>query len=1371
MKKVKLLFTLILICLIPPCGQAQIIQVGSGSYTKTFPGTDSAGRNGFPSGSPQLCGKALGKPVPTNDWWSKLVKENHTDNLFNYPFTMKTVNQGLVVSYIPNGVIDDLLPITIGVSGLNAPKATISDYSDWTVKMDWNDGTHQFDVTSGIGMPFLYVTQKTGETAQVTVTSGKVTIKSEMLLIENAKHGASFAVYAPAGSSWITKGTTYTSTLNGKSYWSVAMLPQNQTNIAGIAEEYKAYAYVFPVSTSADYTYNEANSTVRTEFTINTEVKEGQNNLMLQGLLPHQWNNLSPDSPKPDKYKYTSIRGELKMLAGNHFEVENKFSGILPTLPYLDNDSKGFNPSALNEKINAIKYDLIGTWTDSYNDGQLLNRLIQTARIADECGQTDALASMLKTVKERLENWLTTKNGEVAFLFYYNDTWSALLGYPAGHGQDNNINDHHFHWGYFIHAAAFVAQYDPEWIGKWGDMINLLVRDAATTDRQDKMFPFLRNFSPYAGHSWANGFATFPQGNDQESTSESMQFNSSLIHWGCISGNKAIRDLGIYLYTTEQTAIEEYWLNIHKRNFKEGYPYSLVSRVWGNNYDNGTFWTNDIAASYGIEMYPIHGGSLYLGHHPEYATALWEEIKKNTGIMRNEANDNLWHDVMWEYLAFTDPEAAIKLYDSYPNRSLKFGISDAQTYHWLHAMNALGRVDPNITADYPVAAAFNKDGQITYVAYNYGSEPIKVRFSTGYELEAAPRKMSDNRSSNITGELTTSFNQAYLNGSVTLSLTVANGNPTRVEFYESSQPIGEKTVAPYQLEVQGLSAGVHNFYARIYDGERYNISNSVTVTVGEQQPYGGTAWPVPGTIESGMYDEFEGGPGQNISYFDVTTSNSGNTRKDEYVDVTTLPSEGATIGYIAAGEWVEYTIDVANPGLYSLSLRYASGNNAGGGPCSISLDEVQVGQAITLPSTGGWETWTSRTATNLPLKGGRNVMRLSFADGEFNLGKLTFTRTADLPYSQPVANAGGNQKISLTDDSVQLDGSESYDPTHQTLSYEWVQVYGPSPIQFSNANAATTQAGGLKEGIYKVRLKVANTDKYADSDEKLIIVSESGNLAPTISISSPSDLSSFIENTEIIIKANAKDLDGSISKVDFFADDKLIGSSATAPFQISWSISFGEHLITARAIDNEGATAVSKAIHISGIAAPSCEGMSANGDYSYRFSEDKANPTLTFIPKNSSIGASLCLLYYGTNASGPLPGMAVTPNVPFRLTAAKGATIYFYYTYSTSSGERTTIDNKDIFVVGTCQGTGISNEAPSGTLTQYHPNPVTDILHLSMSGTAHQLMVCDISGKLIEITPVYDNTFDLNMSNYHSGIYLITINYGDRIEHLKVIKR
>ena len=44
-----------------------------------------------------------------------------------------------------------------------------------------------------------------------------------------------------------------------------------------------------------------------------------------------------------------------------------------------------------------------------------------------------------------------------------------MIGYPAGHGNKIiNINDHHFHWGYFIHAAAFMEQFEPGWAERMG---------------------------------------------------------------------------------------------------------------------------------------------------------------------------------------------------------------------------------------------------------------------------------------------------------------------------------------------------------------------------------------------------------------------------------------------------------------------------------------------------------------------------------------------------------------------------------------------------------------------------------------------------------------------------------------------------------------------------------------------------------------------------------------------------------------------------------------------------------------------------------------------------------------------------------------
>lgn len=1160
---------------------SQITQVGSASYTNSFPGTDAAGRNGFPSGTPQLSGNALGKPVPTNDWWSKLVKENHADNLFNYPMTMKTTNTGLIVTYIPWGVIGDSAPIEVGLSGLNTTRTTVSDFSDWTVTMNWKDRNHELKATSGIGMPFLYFEKDADDIVEIKVNSGNASISNEVLIIENASAGQDFVFYAPSGSTWSNSGNVYTSTLNGMQYWSMAMLPQNTSNVSGVVQDLKKYAYVFPSNTTTSWSYNEANSKLTTTFTAITDVKEGNNSNMLLGLLPHQWSNSSTNSPVPNVYTYGSVRGELKMLAGNSFTVENTFKGILPTIPYLANYSPGFSPAALDTKIAQIKNDGLATWTDSYNEGQVMNRLIQTARIADQTGDIAARNKMIATVKERLEDWLTHESGEKAFLFYYNSTWSAMLGYPAGHGQDTNINDHHFHWGYFIHAAAFMEQFEPGWATKWGAMINILIRDAASTDRNDPQFPFLRNFSPYAGHSWANGFASFPQGNDQESTSESMQFASSLIHWGTITNNKEIRDLGIYIYTTEQTAVEEYWFDIYERNFRPEQQFSLVSRVWGNSYDNGTFWTSDIAASYGIEMYPIHAGSFYLGHHQEYSKKLWKEITTNTGVLSKENNDNLWHDTYWKYLSFTNPQAAVDLYNAYPERNLKFGISDAQTYHWLHCVNALGDVDASITANYPIAIAFKKGEVTTYVAHNYGNTAITVTFSDGFLLDVPANQMKTSRDASASGVLSSDFLQAFPNGSVNLTVTTSDTGITKVEFYNGTDKIGEDTTAPYQIKAENLSLGIHGLYAKVFVNNQFNITNIVKVQVGEQVPYLENPIAIPGTIDAGFYDKFEGGIGQDISYVDTSMANNGDFRINENVDARFNNQEGATVGSIAAGEWLEYTIDVANAGMYDVGLRYASANASGGGPFYFEIEGKKVSPNILVSNSGDWNAWATKNVVGIELTKGTHVLRLFVENGEFNLGRMTFAYNSPLGYVPPIANAGENVSIVSPSTTATLNGSLSNDPEGQSITYKWEQVFGPSIINFDDDKSASPTISNLENGVYKCKLTVSD-GTYTVSDEVLVIVSDSGNLNPSIGITSPNEGTAFREGEEITISAIANDLDGTITLVEFYDGITKIGEKTIAPFNFIWKdASVGNHQITAVATDNNGGKTTSKVVEIS----------------------------------------------------------------------------------------------------------------------------------------------------------------------------------------------
>jgi endoglucanase Acf2 len=1341
---------------------AQTTQVGNGSYTNTFPGTDSAGRNGFPSGAPQLSGNAIGKPVPTNDWWSKLIKENHADNLFNYPMTLKTTNNGLIVTYIPWGPIGDSAPIEVKLTGLSTTQTTVSDYSDWTVTMNWKDASRELKATVGIGMPFLYFEKEADDVVEIKVNSGTATINNELLIIENAAAGADFVFYAPTGSTWTKNASIYTSSLSGKTYWSMAMLPQSTTNVSLVAQEYKQYAYVFPTNTTTSWNFNPSTSKVITNFSVTTSVKEGTETEVLLGLLPHQWNNLSSASAIPNKYTYSSVRGALKTMKGNAFQVEHTFKGILPTLPYLANYSVGFNPANLDSKIASIENDGLSDWTDSYNEGQVMNRLIQTARIADQMGNTTARNKMIATVKQRLENWLSHQSGEKAFLFYYNSTWSALLGYPSGHGQDTNLNDHHFHWGYFIHAAAFMEQFEPGWASQWGGMINLLVRDAASSDRNDTTFPFLRNFSPYAGHSWANGFATFPQGNDQESTSESMQFASSLIHWGSITNNTEIRDLGIYIYTTEQTAIEEYWFDMYDRNFRPEQTYSLVSRVWGNSYDNGTFWTSDIAASYGIELYPIHGGSLYLAHNPTYVTKLWNEITQNTGIIGNQANPNLWHDTYWQFLSFINPQAAIDLYDAYPDRSLKFGISDAQTYHWLHSMNALGTLNPSITADYPIAAVFVKDGNKTYVAHNYTNAPKTVTFSDGFQLEVPAREMATSKNVTVSGVISASFTRAFANGSVDLTVATSGSGVSKVEFFDGNTLIGTKLTAPYVFKAENLTLGVHGMYAKIYQNNDFAVSNIVKIQVGEQLPFLDVAFQIPGIIEPGNYDKFEGGLGQNITYVDGSQINEGDYRTNEYVDAANAGSEGKTIGWLAAGEWLEYTIDVQTAGKYDLNLRYASGNSNGGGPFYFEIDGKKISADITVPTTVNWNTWASKIVNNIQFTKGKHILRLVISSGEFNLGKLTFSYASPLGYTTPIANAGENIVVILPASTAVLNASASSHPENKTLTYVWEQVYGPSVIAFDNLNSATPTISNLEKGIYKCKV-TANDGSYSSFDEMLVIVQETSNAIPVVNITSPTNNSSFSQGAAINITASASDLDGSIAKVEFYNGETKIGEDTSSPFSFSWNgASVGNHSLKAIATDNEGATATSSIISISVQEVKKCvetSNVSEQGSFStgYKATFETIGTSVKFTFELLDTNRAGVIAYLWKKSPFGEVQMDLVSGLTFTKTLGgftDGETISYACKFAFAGGLAVT---KYIsYKVGTSCGTlSISDEILENEITIF-PNPAKSQLHIrTTSVEIARAEIYSTLGTLVK--KVSNNKAPINIEEISSGLYLVKI--------------
>jgi endoglucanase Acf2 len=102
---------------------------------------------------------------------------------------------------------------------------------------------------------------------------------------------------------------------------------------------------------------------------------------------------------------------------------------------------------------------------------------------------------------------------------------SCLLGF---------YNDHHFHYGYHIYAAAVVAHFDPKWGRKYWEQVLLLVRDIANPSKEDSAFPLFRHKDWYQGSSWASGvpLPPFLNGKNQESSSEAIAAYEAVALYG-----------------------------------------------------------------------------------------------------------------------------------------------------------------------------------------------------------------------------------------------------------------------------------------------------------------------------------------------------------------------------------------------------------------------------------------------------------------------------------------------------------------------------------------------------------------------------------------------------------------------------------------------------------------------------------------------------------------------------------------------------------------------------------------------------------------------------------------------------------------------
>ena len=232
-----------------------------------------------------------------------------------------------------------------------------------------------------------------------------------------------------------------------------------------------------------------------------------------------------------------------------------------------------------------------------------------------------------------------------------------------------------------------------------------------------------------------------------------------------------------------------------------------------------------------------------------------------------------------------------------------------------------------------------------------------------------------------------------------------------------------------------------------------------------QTPFGGNAWAIPGKIEAENFDEPGYGAG-NDSYSDNDSedhgaeSNGGKSyREGTGVDIYKKTS-GYVVGYNQSGEWLEYTVEVAEAGDYTMYAAVASANATSSFQLSIDGDDIT--EEIAVPKNDGEENYDdyNKVSANVTLPAGKHILRFTVTGDWMDIDYINFVKGKNAEDDCPIGGCttafGGVKFQNKVADSYRvfdLKGS----------------VLGTIDLARTGNASAALKAAGFKKGVYMLK--------------------------------------------------------------------------------------------------------------------------------------------------------------------------------------------------------------------------------------------------------------------------------------------------------------
>jgi endo-1,3(4)-beta-glucanase len=538
---------------------------------------------------------ADGLVPPTNTWFSGLVFGDTPQPVFPLPLAVGATASGFGLGLPEVTATADVIaggyrPVI--TADLGAESFVVSAYDDLTATLSFQDagGDDAAEVTIARGWPYVALVAE----KDLTVSLSEDFSSAGDGVWTATVGGETYGVVADDAS---LSGQTLEIPSGSRAAWFAA--PEKGPDVADLAEGGRAAV------TGSSVSYSRDGSEIRTSLEYETATGEPT----YVAALPHQ----QAGGAACEEGSYASIYGALGLCRGTELAftipaVEPQDALDLSTLSSEDRAS-------LEERLGLDAAEESPAPGDTYFGGKWLYRLANLVQLAAGLGVEDVRESLTSRLTTELRLWAEQGGCEVrgAQCFAYDPTLRGVVGQAPSFGSDE-MNDHHFHYGYFLYAAAVAAEADPSVVAELQPVVDLMAADIAMQG-DSSLFPERRAFDEYSGHSWASGFSPFADGNNQESSSEAVSAWNGLALWAEATGNDPLQAEAEWMLSSEAATAMAYWVEPDLRPFSD-YEHGIVALNWGGKRDYATWFSPAPAAMLGIQLIPMSPAFGYLAGDP-----------------------------------------------------------------------------------------------------------------------------------------------------------------------------------------------------------------------------------------------------------------------------------------------------------------------------------------------------------------------------------------------------------------------------------------------------------------------------------------------------------------------------------------------------------------------------------------------------------------------------------------------------------------------------------------------------------------------------------------------------------------------------------